>query len=165
MSSACSVRACRRTGQAIRRTAAACITLCALAAPGCGRPQAQADVDAAPAVVSVAVGPLPGPAEYEPATNNPFVENEPALHEGRAIFNAYNCSGCHGDHGGGGMGPSLRDERWLYGNADEQIAQSITEGRANGMPAWRQMLTSAQVWQVTAYIKSMRSPREPEAPQ
>jgi cytochrome c oxidase cbb3-type subunit 3 len=115
-------------------------------------------------VSSAPVGPLPGPAEYAAATENPFTSDKVALREGRRVFTAYNCAGCHGDHGGGGMGPSLRDERWMYGSADEQIAQSIAEGRAFGMPAWRQMLTEAQVWQVTAYIKSMRTDREPERP-
>ena len=32
------------------------------------------------------------------------------------------------------------------------------------MPAWGAMLTPEQVWQVTAYLKSMRTPREPDPP-
>ena len=137
---------------------------CLLAASACRQRQSQDDAGAAPAVTSVPVGPLPGPAEYQPAARNPFTNDKAALHEGRRLFVAYNCAGCHGDHGGGGMGPSLRDEAWLFGSADEQVAQSISEGRAHGMPAWRQLLTAAQVWQITAYIKSMRTPEEPERP-
>ena len=45
-----------------------------------------------------------------------------------------------------------------------KIASSIAEGRAYGMPAWGAMLTPAQTWQITAYIKSMRTEREPDAP-
>lgn len=134
-------------------------------AAACSQPQAQVDSAVAPAVQSAPVGPLPGPAEYQPATRNPFTGDKAALHEGRRIFTAYNCAGCHGEHGGGGMGPSLRDESWLFGSSDEQVAQSIAEGRAHGMPAWRQMLTPAQVWQVAAYIKSMRTDHEPDRPQ
>jgi cytochrome c oxidase cbb3-type subunit 3 len=146
--------------------AGALLVCCALASSACGgRAQAQPDDGDAPPVTSVPVGPLPGPAEYQEATANPYATDLPALREGRQVFTAYNCAGCHGDHGGGGMGPSLRDERWLFGNAHEQIAQSIAEGRAHGMPAWRQMLTPAQVWKVTAYIKSMRTPEEPDPPQ
>jgi cytochrome c oxidase cbb3-type subunit 3 len=143
---------------------AAALACCAIATIACQR-QSQNDAGLAPPVTSVAIGPLPGPAEYQPATRNPFAGDMAATHEGRRLFVAYNCAGCHGDHGGGGMGPSLRDERWLFGNSDEQIAQSITEGRAHGMPAWRQLLTPSQVWQITAYIKSMRTPEEPERPQ
>jgi cytochrome c oxidase cbb3-type subunit III len=62
------------------------------------------------------------------------------------------------------MGPSLRDERWLYGNSHARVAKSIVDGRAHGMPAWGRMLTETQVWQLTAYIKSMRTPREEEPP-
>lgn len=142
------------------------VVLCStMASAACGeRAQAQPD-DAAPEVASAPVGPLPGPAEYQEATTNPYADDRVALREGRRVFTAYNCAGCHGDHGGGGMGPSLRDERWLFGDTHEQIAQSIAEGRAHGMPAWRQMLTPAQMWKVTAYIKSMRTPEEPDAPQ
>jgi cytochrome c oxidase cbb3-type subunit III len=150
----------------VSRPAALVVVLgAALSAAACSQPQAQIDSAIAPAVQSAPVGPLPGPAEYQPATTNPFTGDKAALREGRRIFTAYNCAGCHGDHGGGGMGPSLRDEAWLFGSSDEQIAQSITEGRAHGMPAWRQMMTSAQIWQVTAYIKSMRTDHEPERPQ
>jgi mono/diheme cytochrome c family protein len=32
------------------------------------------------------------------------------------------------------------------------------------MPAWGAMLTDAQIWQITAYLKSMRTPHEPQPP-
>jgi cytochrome c oxidase cbb3-type subunit 3 len=62
------------------------------------------------------------------------------------------------------MGPSLRDHVWLYGAAHAQIANSIAEGRSFGMPAWRKMLTDAQIWQITAYLKSLRTKDEPQPP-
>ena len=58
------------------------------------------------------------------------------MSEGRELFVRMNCSGCHGGRAGGGMGPSLRDEDWLYGNTDQQIFSTILEGRAHGMPSW-----------------------------
>jgi cytochrome c oxidase cbb3-type subunit 3 len=135
----------------------------------CAGPQmSEPDVDVAPPVVETNVGPIPGvgeaPAGFEPI-ENPFARDPTALADGRRFFTQYNCAGCHGDHGGGGMGPSLRDEVWLYGGNHAQIANSIAEGRAYGMPAWRARLTGTQIWQITAYLKSMRTDQEPDKPQ
>jgi len=114
--------------------------------------------------IETPIGPIPGAAEERPAAQNPFAGTVDALAEGRRFFVWYNCAGCHGDHGGGGMGPSLRDAVWLYGSSDAQIASSIAQGRAHGMPAWGEMLTAAQIWQITAYIKTLRTDREPQPP-
>jgi len=62
------------------------------------------------------------------------------------------------------MGPSLRDEDWLYGNTDQQIFSTILEGRAHGMPSWGKKLTNDQVWKLVAYVKSLRTPNEPHPP-
>ena len=129
-------------------------------------PQASPDRAAqAPRPADRPVGPLPGPGErrLQPMAN-PYGGDEAALQQGRRFFVAYNCAGCHGDHGGGGMGPSLRDEAWIYGGSDADIADSILEGRAYGMPAWGRMLTQEQVWQIAAYLKAMRTPHEPDPP-
>jgi cytochrome c oxidase cbb3-type subunit 3 len=116
--------------------------------------------------VPTPVGPVPGPTPQEqiPRPPNPFAEDRGAIGEGRRLFTGFNCSGCHGDHAGGGMGPSLRDEDWLYGSTDAQIFSSIAEGRAHGMPSWQSKLTEDQTWRLVAYIKSMRTRNEPEPP-
>lgn len=62
------------------------------------------------------------------------------------------------------MGPSLRDEVWIYGSTDAAIFGSITEGRAHGMPAWGTKIPSDQAWKLVSYIKSMRSSMEPSPP-
>jgi cytochrome c oxidase cbb3-type subunit III len=145
--------------------------VCAIAAIGmlaCRQQAGPAAVTVAPPVLDTSVGPWPGLATGADAgadaVTNPFAADLVALAEGRRFFLAYNCSGCHGDHGGGGMGPSLRDAAWIYGSSDARIADSIGKGRAFGMPAWAKMLTPAQIWQLTAYLKSLRTPREPEPP-
>jgi cytochrome c oxidase cbb3-type subunit 3 len=53
---------------------------------------------------------------------------------------------------------------WLYGGSHGQIANLIAEGRSFGMPAWRKMLTDAQIWQIAAYVKSMHTKDEPQPP-
>jgi cytochrome c oxidase cbb3-type subunit 3 len=96
---------------------------------------------------------------------NPFAGDRVATMDGRRLFGSFNCAGCHGEHGGGGMGPSLRDEIWVYGNTDAKIANSIAAGRAHGMPAWGNKITTEQTWKLTAYIKSLRTSNEPMPPQ
>jgi cytochrome c oxidase cbb3-type subunit 3 len=112
------------------------------------------------------VGPIPGAPEtgLKPRTN-PYTQDPIALAEGRRLFVWYNCYGCHGGHGGGGMGPSLRDVTWIYGNSDANIFNSVAEGRANGMPAWGTKLPEDQIWKIAAYIKSLRTPLEPQPPE
>lgn len=114
---------------------------------------------------TVAVGPVPGGEEVVPiGTRNPYDGNAVAIQDGRRLFDWYNCSGCHGGHAGGGMGPSLRDEKWLYGDRDDQIYDSIAAGRSKGMPSWGTKIPQNQIWELVAYIKSMRTPLEADPP-
>jgi cytochrome c oxidase cbb3-type subunit 3 len=109
------------------------------------------------------VGPLPGPAEAIPA-RNPLADDARARLEGRRLFVHFNCAGCHGGHAGGGMGPSLRDDTWIYGGADSDVYDSIVSGRAHGMPAWGPMLPSEQIWQIVAYIQTLETSQEADPP-
>lgn len=86
------------------------------------------------------------PADYE--------ESAYAISQGAQLYRHYNCNGCH-HNGGGGIGPALMDDRWLYGSAPQAIFQTIVEGRPNGMPAFRGKLDDQQVWQLAAYVRSM----------
>ena len=76
------------------------------------------------------------------------------MSEGKRLFTWMNCSGCHAQ-GGGGMGPPLMDDRWIYGSQPEQIFATIVEGRPNGMPSFRGKLPDHQVWQIVAYVRSL----------
>lgn len=96
--------------------------------------------------------------------HNPYSGNAGAAAEGRQLFVQYNCSGCHGGRAGGGMGPSLRDSAWIYGNSDAQIYDSIFEGRPNGMPTWGAKISSDQIWKIIAYLRTLGTPKEPDAP-
>src|SRR5680860_1483994 len=70
------------------------------------------------------------------------------------VYMAFNCVGCH-FNGGGGMGPPLMDDQWIYGGSVENIAASILQGRPNGMPSFRAIVAGNQVWQLAAYVKSL----------
>jgi cytochrome c oxidase cbb3-type subunit 3 len=84
------------------------------------------------------------------------------ISEGKRLFEQWNCSGCH-SHGGGGMGPPLMDDEWIYGSSPENIVSTIVQGRPNGMPSFRNRIQNQQLWQLAAYVRSMAG-LEPKAP-
>jgi cytochrome c oxidase cbb3-type subunit III len=76
------------------------------------------------------------------------------ISEGQRLFRWFNCSGCHAN-GGGGMGPPLMDDKWIYGSSINNVAASIKEGRPNGMPAFRGKIPDEQVLQIAAFVRSL----------
>jgi len=68
-----------------------------------------------------------------------------------------NCAQCHGSEGRGARGfPNLTDNDWLYGNAPEQIVESIAKGRNGVMPALGAAVgTSQEVEQLAHYVLSL----------
>lgn len=96
----------------------------------------------------------PGPTIREVSTHSPYQNNAYMVNEGKALYNAMNCVGCHAN-GGGGMGPALMDDQWIYGSDPQQIFSSIAQGRPNGMPAWGNRLSSDQIWRLVGYIQSL----------
>jgi cytochrome c oxidase cbb3-type subunit 3 len=104
------------------------------------------------------------PASTQPAqpVKNPYEGNALALSAGQQLYLKMNCVGCH-FHGGGGIGPPLMDDNWIYGGQPEQIFSTIVEGRPNGMPSFRGKIPDAQVWQIVAYVRSMSGNASPQA--
>jgi cytochrome c oxidase cbb3-type subunit 3 len=96
----------------------------------------------------------PGEPQPLPRVLGPYQENAWAAGEGKRLFSAFNCVGCHA-YGGGGIGPALMDDKWIYGAAPAQIYSSIVEGRANGMPAFGGRIPDQQVWQLVAFVQSL----------
>jgi len=95
---------------------------------------------------------------------NPYTGQVAAERDGRRLFLMYNCVGCHGGRAGGGMGPSLRDSAWVYGGADGDLFATIVEGRPGGMPTWGGKIPEEQIWKLIAYIRTLRTPAEPDPP-
>lgn len=77
-----------------------------------------------------------------------------AMGQGYELYNQMNCVGCHAN-GGGGMAPPLMDGKWIYGSAPGDVFQTISDGRPNGMPAWKGRLSDQQIWELVAYVRSM----------
>jgi cytochrome c oxidase cbb3-type subunit 3 len=104
---------------------------------------------------------LPGHTAAPPNVLNPYEENAYAVSEGKRLYGWYNCSGCHAN-GGGGIGPPLMDQRWIYGSEPQNIHETIIEGRPNGMPSFRGKIPDYQVWQLVAYVRSMSGQLRPD---
>jgi cytochrome c oxidase cbb3-type subunit 3 len=96
----------------------------------------------------------PGKPWPELEVRNVSEERAQDLAEGARLFRAYNCNGCH-SNGGGGIGPALMDDYWLYGSHPENIHDTIVEGRPNGMPSFGGKVPEYQIWQLTAYVRSL----------
>jgi len=155
-----SSESCRATGQPRNRaTHALILTLCLLAAAAACRREQRQLRRSAPA--STRTGGIVRNAELQPGQPWPEVtvrnvseEKAYDVNEGQRLYRAYNCNGCHAN-GGGGIGPPLMDDYWIYGSHPENIHDVILEGRPNGMPSFAGKLPDYQVWEITAYVRSM----------
>jgi cytochrome c oxidase cbb3-type subunit 3 len=96
----------------------------------------------------------PGQPKSESPVLSPYQKNAYGQAEGKRLYSAYNCVGCHA-HGGGGIGPALMDDKWIYGAQPDQIFSSIVQGRPNGMPSFGGRVPDQQVWQIVAYVQSL----------
>jgi cytochrome c oxidase cbb3-type subunit 3 len=76
------------------------------------------------------------------------------LSQGKRLYSWFGCSACHGD-GRGGTGPSFIDGWWYYGPSMVSIVASIRDGRPHGMPAFKDRMTSDEIWQLAGYVKSL----------
>ena len=83
-----------------------------------------------------------------------YEHNAQALATGKRLFTWYNCNGCHAS-GGGGSGPALMDDVWIYGSEPTTIYQTIHDGRPNGMPSFGSRIPEDQIWQLVAYVRSL----------
>jgi cytochrome c oxidase cbb3-type subunit 3 len=114
---------------------------------------------------SVRPGPTTGPTAtttqpvdiYRLARENfarDFTNNAQALSDGQRLYEQFNCVGCHA-HGGGGMGPPLLDPKWFYGGDPKDVYLSILQGRPHGMPSFRGRIPDYEIWELTAYVRSL----------
>jgi cytochrome c oxidase cbb3-type subunit III len=97
----------------------------------------------------------PGGIDVSSKMANPVANDPDAANRGMRDFLNLNCVGCHAPNGGGGMGPSLSDRVFIYGDRPEQIFLSIIQGRPRGMPAWGARLPDSVVWDLVTYIQQI----------
>jgi cytochrome c oxidase cbb3-type subunit 3 len=121
---------------------------------------------------SLGSGELPTPVTtLEPGGERPLLSDNKAaafeanafyLSEGKRLFGWFNCSGCHAN-GGGGMGPALMDEKWIYGSSIESIHATIRDGRPNGMPRFGDKIPDDQIWELAAFVRALSGNAPPSA--
>ena len=101
------------------------------------------------------------PSGLNPDMPNPLADDPDAVARGAKDFDSFNCSGCHMANGGGGMGPALSNDIWIYRSSPANIYLTIVQGRAAGMPAFGAMLPDRTVWELVAYIKNLSNRPSP----
>ncbi|KPV95252.1 MULTISPECIES: cytochrome-c oxidase, cbb3-type subunit III [Pseudoalteromonas] len=68
------------------------------------------------------------------------------------------CAACHGMDGKGNYAfgaPNLTDNIWLYGGSQRAVEETLRNGRAGVMPAWKDILGEDKVHILTAYVYSL----------
>ncbi|HZX29859.1 MAG TPA: cytochrome-c oxidase, cbb3-type subunit III [Rhodocyclaceae bacterium] len=78
--------------------------------------------------------------------------------KGKETFTAAGCIGCHGPEATGNQAigaPNLTDKTWLYGSTEAIVTETITNGRQNKMPAWKEFLGEGKVHLLAAYVYSL----------
>lgn len=98
---------------------------------------------------------FPGAVSTRPTIKDPSAGDPKSIQRGMKYFITFNCVGCHAANGGGGMGPALSNNIFIYGSQPENIYLSIYQGRPNGMPAWGAVLPDSVIWDLVNYIGSL----------
>lgn len=76
---------------------------------------------------------------------------------GKELF-TQNCVACHGPEAKGtpALGaPNLTDKTWLYGSAEATIIETVTHGRTNQMPSFKDFLGEDKVHLLAGYVLSL----------
>lgn len=91
--------------------------------------------------------------------------NDKLADKGKARFGM--CAACHGQDGKGGVlnglnsgAPNLTDNIWLYGGSKKAVQESIRNGRAGVMPAWKDVLGEDKVTVISSYIYRISHPNK-----
>jgi len=79
--------------------------------------------------------------------------DESAIAEGAKIY-ASSCAVCHKADGSGGIGSDLTAEL-KYGSTQEELYESIANGREGGMPPFKQQLSQIKIRKVIAFLETL----------
>lgn len=113
------------------------------------------------------------PAVYE-TLQPPFALDATAATAGRTIYTQNNCAICHGPKGDGqgflskGLNPrpiNFTDAALMQRLSDAYLFWRLSEGGAeppfvSAMPAWKDILSAEERWQLVAYLRSLSTSQE-----
>jgi cytochrome c oxidase cbb3-type subunit 3 len=71
------------------------------------------------------------------------------------------CVACHGVDGKGNQqlgAPNLTDAVWLHGSSEAAVIEQIQKGRTNQMPAHKELLSTAKIHLLAAYVYGLSQP-------
>ncbi|MFM1992075.1 MAG: cytochrome-c oxidase, cbb3-type subunit [Pseudomonadota bacterium] len=121
---------------------------------GAAKWSAHGQYEAEKAALDAEMAPLYAAFQQKPVTE--LIGDPQARAIGERLFLA-NCAQCHGSDARGARGfPNLTDADWLYGNAPEQIVETIAKGRNGVMPPMAAAVGSpAEVEQLAQYVVSL----------
>jgi mono/diheme cytochrome c family protein len=102
---------------------------------------------------------------------SPYADYASVAEDGRKVYLAAGCNGCHG-MGGGGMGPPLTNQVWVYGKDDDTLfrltalgsdelqkqgySRKGSENVVGPMPPFGQIVKSDDdMWKIIAWIRSV----------
>jgi mono/diheme cytochrome c family protein len=102
---------------------------------------------------------------------SPYSDYASVAEDGRKVYLAAGCNGCHG-MGGGGMGPPLTNQVWVYGKDDDTLFRLIalgsdelqkqgysrkgSENVVGPMPPMGNIVKSDDdMWKIIAFIRSV----------
>lgn len=100
---------------------------------------------------------LPLGAAAQEKQTNPFIGDQKAIDQGRAVYRG-RCAACHGMDAKGYRGPDLTTGEWIHGGSDVQLFKTVKSGvPGTEMPGNGNMLED-EVWRVLAYLRSLAVP-------
>ena len=104
-------------------------------------------------------------ANYVMSLSKDRAYDEERAARGKEIFQT-SCAVCHGANGQGTMNtaPALNDNTWLWGGSEKAIIETVTNGRKNQMPAWKDFLTEDKIHLLTAYVWGKSHPKNQALP-
>ena len=128
----------------------------ALLAVACADPDATpASLPASPTAMIMTGDPAGAEMREAALARNPYTGDAVAIGAGKRLYRDMNCMYCHRSGGEGGMGPSLIDSEWLFGETSADRFMTVWGGRARGMPAYGRLLPDESIWMVVAYIEQL----------
>jgi cytochrome c oxidase cbb3-type subunit III len=104
----------------------------------------------------------PERAEIAASALQDLQQDEPAMRSAWHLFNNH-CTACHGPdaRGQASLFPDLRDASWQWGRDEQQLAQTITQGRQGVMPGWQAVLSDEGIAKMADYVIALGSGTPP----